>query len=159
MSTYRVVEPHPSASRPAIHTGRGGAGNIVSLKNTTTTSSTEATGPASLTRLDSHPQKHFISGRGGAGNVHRASERAIFSFDEELERQLRLEKEVAPIFHVGRGGAGNTVVADGFVGSRQHSSMARSVSSASSGESNGASIKDRAKKSLEARWGKIMGHS
>jgi len=37
-----------------------------------------------------------MGGRGGAGNVFPASERAIFSFDEELERQLRWERDVAP---------------------------------------------------------------
>lgn len=40
--------------------------------------------------------------------MHRCpSERAIFSFDEELEQQLRRDARAAPIYHVGRGGAGN----------------------------------------------------
>ncbi|KAK2753070.1 hypothetical protein FQN55_005030 [Onygenales sp. PD_40] len=157
--SYRVVEPHPSTTaRPVIHTSRGGAGNIVSLKNTTTTPGQTATGPASLTRLDSRPQKRFTSGRGGAGNIHSSGERAIFSFDEELERQLRREKEVAPVFHVGRGGAGNTIVPDGFDLARK-SSGTGSVQSASSTESNADSIKNKARRSLEARWGKFMGLS
>lgn len=49
-----------------------------------------------------------MSGRGGAGNLYHASERAIFSFDEELEQQMRQMQDLAPICHVGRGGAGNT---------------------------------------------------
>ncbi|PGH15326.1 hypothetical protein AJ79_02492 [Helicocarpus griseus UAMH5409] len=159
--SYRVVEPHPSVphtSRPAMHTSRGGAGNVISLKNTTTTPAQSATGPASVTRLDNRTPTRYTSGRGGAGNVHSSSERAIFSFDEELERQLRREKEVAPVFHVGRGGAGNTVVPDGFDLSRKHSGG--SVQSASStGSNNSDALKDKTRRNLEARWGKFMGFS
>jgi hypothetical protein len=111
-SGYRVIEPHPSVphtTRPAVYTGRGGSGNVISLKNTKTTDSRTATGPASLTRLDSRTPTTFTSGRGGAGNVHSSSERAIFSFDEELERDLR---RAAPVYHVGRGGAGNMIYRD-----------------------------------------------
>jgi hypothetical protein len=53
------------------------------------------------------PRKTFTAGRGGAGNVYPSSERAIFSFDEELEAQLNQERHAAPVYHVGRGGAGN----------------------------------------------------
>ncbi|OJD11607.1 hypothetical protein AJ78_07651 [Emergomyces pasteurianus Ep9510] len=158
---YHLVEPHPSiprSSRPGMHTSRGGAGNVISLKSTTTTPGQSATGPASVTRLDNRPQDRFTSGRGGAGNVHSYGERAIFSFDEELERQLRREKEVAPVFHVGRGGAGNTVIPDGFDLTRKYSGG--SMKSASSTESIGADpLKNKSRKSLEARWGKFMGYS
>ncbi|KAI5286233.1 hypothetical protein KEM54_006942 [Ascosphaera aggregata] len=115
---YRIVEPHPSASRAtAIHTCRGGAGNICSLKNTPTTPGPSAQGPPSLTRLDTRtPSKHYIAGRGGAGNIrHTAYEqRPIFSFDEELElvakREQSSRRGAAPVFTaVGRGGAGNLV--------------------------------------------------
>jgi hypothetical protein len=34
-------------------------------------------------------------------------ERLIFSFDEELERQRRVLAHAAPVYHFGRGGAGN----------------------------------------------------
>lgn len=157
MSSYRVVEPHPTtpnSSRPAIHTSRGGAGNVVSLKNTTTTPGQSATGPPSVTRLDSRSQRCFMSGRGGAGNVHSSSERAIFSFDEELECQLRREKEVAPVFHVGRGGAGNMVQPEGFGLFRKHSAV-ESVGSSSSSDSNSDSIKNKARKNI----GKFVGLS
>lgn len=107
--TYSVIEPHPSvpnSSRPAIHTSRGGAGNVINLKETKTTDSREAMGPPSRTRLGSHTPRTFQTGRGGAGNVRYASERPMFSFDEELERELR---HAAPVYHVGRGGAGNAI--------------------------------------------------
>ncbi|PGH08445.1 hypothetical protein GX51_01272 [Blastomyces parvus] len=159
---YHLVEPHPSishSSRPVTHTARGGAGNIVSLKTTTTTSGQSATDTAPATLRDTRPQDRFASGRGGAGNVHSYGERAIFSFDEELERQLRREKEVAPVFHVGRGGAGNRVIPDGFDMSRKYSGG--SVKSASSTESIGADpLKNTTRRmSLEARWGKFLAYS
>ncbi|KKK19452.1 hypothetical protein P175DRAFT_0497438 [Aspergillus ochraceoroseus IBT 24754] len=151
---YHVIEPHPSVSRPALHTARGGAGNVISLKNTKTTDSHMATGPASLTRLDSHVAPTFKSGRGGAGNVHNSSERAIFSFDEELERDLR---QAAPVYHVGRGGAGNMIYTDnGSILSRKFS-----ASSQGSARSAGSSTSDRARdfalRGLEKGWGKLKG--
>ncbi|EXJ94846.1 hypothetical protein A1O1_03244 [Capronia coronata CBS 617.96] len=106
---YSIVEPHPSV--PATHyfsTGRGGAGNVTRAPSSVT-QGTDATGPASRIWVES-PETHrktFTAGRGGAGNVYPASERAIFSFDEELERQLSQERHAAPVYHVGRGGAGN----------------------------------------------------
>ncbi|PWY88523.1 hypothetical protein BO70DRAFT_286362 [Aspergillus heteromorphus CBS 117.55] len=150
---YRVIEPHPSiphTSRPALHTARGGAGNVINLKGTRTTDSRTATGPASLTRLDSNVPSTFTSGRGGAGNVHSSSERAIFSFDEELERGLR---RAAPVYHVGRGGAGNMIFGDD-----SSSSLSRkfSVSSNSTSSSTG-STRERALRGLEKGWGKLRG--
>ncbi|KAL2835207.1 hypothetical protein BDW59DRAFT_137323 [Aspergillus cavernicola] len=156
---YRVVEPHPSiphTSRPALHTARGGAGNIISLKNTMTTDSRSATGPASLTRLDSHAPTSFTTGRGGAGNIHDTSERAIFSFDEELEREMR---RAAPVYHVGRGGAGNMMHRNGD----KESILSRkySASSRTSAKSNISSTSDRARdmalRGLEKGWEKIKG--
>jgi len=151
MPKYRVVEPHPSTNCPAMHTGRGGAGNVISLRGTVTTVGEYAEGPASLTPLDAHPPKNFLSGRGGAGNVHSYSERAIFSFDEELERQMRREKEVAPVFHIGRGGAGNTIDSDGL-----DLAWKRRGTSVGTNSSNG-SVMQRARRSLEAGWGKLTG--
>ncbi|GAQ34247.1 hypothetical protein AtubIFM55763_007023 [Aspergillus tubingensis] len=147
---YRVVEPHPSVphtSRPALHTARGGAGNVINLKGTKTTDSRSATGPASLTRLDSNVPSTFKSGRGGAGNVHSSSERAIFSFDEELERDLR---RAAPVYHVGRGGAGNMVFSDD-----SSSTLSRKFSGSSS--SSSGSARERALRGLEKGWGKLRG--
>ena len=113
-SRYSIVEPHPSAtSHTPILTGRGGAGNITKVPASVTRGS-DASGPASqFSSLSSHSpslkSRTFLSGRGGAGNIqhHPPSERAIFSFDEELERQLSQDRHAAPVYHVGRGGAGN----------------------------------------------------
>lgn len=158
-SNYRVVEPHPSVphtTRPAVYTGRGGSGNVISLKNTKTTNSREATGPASLTRLDSRTPSTFTSGRGGAGNVHASSERAMFSFDEELERDLR---RAAPVYHVGRGGAGNMMYRDD---SSSASVLSRRQSAASSNTTSSTdSVADRARnmarRGIEKGWGKLKG--
>lgn len=158
-AAYLVVEPHPSVPntrRPALHTSRGGAGNVISLRNTQTTDSQTATGPASLTRLNSGSATTYKSGRGGAGNVHSSSERAIFSFDEELEREMRREKDIAPVFHVGRGGAGNLV----FSSERSPYGLERreSSTSSSSNESLADRAKERARHSLERTWSRLTGH-
>ncbi|CRG87461.1 hypothetical protein PISL3812_04479 [Talaromyces islandicus] len=156
-NAYLVVEPHPSvpnSRRPAMHTSRGGAGNVISLRNTKTTDSLSATGPASLTRLDSRVPATFKSGRGGAGNVHSSSERAIFSFDEELEREMRRENAIAPVIHVGRGGAGNMISgSDKYSLERKYSST-----SSSSNESLADRAKERARNSLERTWSRLTGH-
>ncbi|KAF9891959.1 hypothetical protein FE257_002922 [Aspergillus nanangensis] len=153
---YRVIEPHPSVphtSRPAIHTARGGAGNVISLKNTKTTDSQSATGPPSLTRLNSRVPTTFKSGRGGAGNVHSSSERAIFSFDEELEREMR---RAAPVYHVGRGGAGNMMYRDDDSAlSRKFSASSKATSSST--QSTASAARDKALRGLERGWGKLKG--
>ena len=109
-SRYSIVEPHPSAAPTTpILTGRGGAGNITKVP-TSVTRGSDASGPASHFSSHAAPltSRTFLTGRGGAGNIHHPpSERAIFSFDEELERQLSQERHAAPVYHVGRGGAGN----------------------------------------------------
>ncbi|KAJ5109200.1 hypothetical protein N7456_005875 [Penicillium angulare] len=158
-SNYRVIEPHPSvphSTRPAVYTGRGGSGNIVSLKNTKTTESRTATGPASLTRLDSRTPSTFTTGRGGAGNVHSSSERAIFSFDEELERDTR---RAAPVYHVGRGGAGNMIYRDdassNFSLTRKYSAASTATNSSSGSVADRA--RDMARRGLEKGWGKLKG--
>jgi len=101
-----------------------------------------------------------MGGRGGAGNVFPASERAIFSFDEELERQLRWERDVAPVYHVGRGGAGNMM--HGVSGSerklqerRMSDDSGASLASASSrGSESGADVFNRG---VKKGWKKIVG--
>ncbi|KAJ9624970.1 hypothetical protein H2203_004921 [Taxawa tesnikishii (nom. ined.)] len=116
-SSYQVTEPHPSVPRSSyIHAGRGGAGNYKRYNSSELTKGPEATGPASLAILSPPPtgsRTMFTSGRGGAGNTFKRSEsqRAIFSFDEELEREQRMRENQskAPVYHIGRGGAGNLV--------------------------------------------------
>jgi len=39
--------------------------------------------------------------------MYAGSERPMFSFDEELTRERAREEDAAPVYHVGRGGAGN----------------------------------------------------
>jgi len=101
-----------------------------------------------------------MGGRGGAGNVFPSSERAIFSFDEELERQLRWERDVAPVYHVGRGGAGN--VGHGASVERKSASVRRasedSGASMSSQESAvSESGADAFNRSVKKGWKKIVG--
>ena len=108
---YSITEPHPSV--PTTHMagyGRGGAGNMVRVNPSNITTGATATGPASAGKLRS-PQAnaYFSTGRGGAGNVHKETERAIFSFDEELARQQKMMDHQTPYYHVGRGGAGNLI--------------------------------------------------
>lgn len=108
-SPYTIVEPHPSVApqQRYIGTGRGGAGNAVKAPSSVTRGS-DASGPASRASDASiyTPRRAFISGRGGAGNYMNESPR-IFSFDEELQHQMKQSKNVAPVYRVGRGGAGN----------------------------------------------------
>ncbi|KAF2202295.1 hypothetical protein GQ43DRAFT_430899 [Delitschia confertaspora ATCC 74209] len=149
MPSYHITEPHPSV--PASHiyySGRGGAGNITRVKPNTTTSGPNASGPASLVKLTPPPSNAlFTSGRGGAGNVHREKERAMFSFDEELEQQERLREHAAPVYHIGRGGAGNLI--DEMKPRVQRQGSASSTSSAGSTASNGV------RGSMENAWMKV----
>lgn len=110
-SHFQLIEPHPSASHSNVYgCGRGGAGNHARIDPSLVTKGSDATGPASRTKLPPPPSNaQSLTGRGGAGNVRRSGERAIFSFDEELEAQQRLQDKSAPVYHIGRGGAGNAV--------------------------------------------------
>lgn len=126
---YQVTEPHPTVSSYA-RTGRGGAGNT--FKAPKTSNGSTAKGPASLFEhgLPTSSSK-FSSGRGGAGNIHAPSERAIFSFDEELALQSTQEQRAheGAVWHVGRGGAGNWATERPSSGRKD---------STSSGDSNGS---------------------
>lgn len=86
--------------------GRGGAGNKTRPPPPTSiTTTTRLTDDSRYT----HSNHAFTTGRGGAGNLHPSGdERPMFRFDEELERD-RVRGEVAPVYHVGRGGSGNAV--------------------------------------------------
>ncbi|MCJ1365565.1 hypothetical protein MMC16_004689 [Acarospora aff. strigata] len=143
---FHLTEPHPSVPRSSyLHSGRGGAGNYKYIDASTITSPSSATGPASATRLPASDARAFTSGRGGAGNVHRGAERAIFSFDEELDRQRVVEAKVAPVYHIGRGGAGN------LIDDRRPSLESERHGSASSIMSNHSDASDhKARTSVEA---------
>ncbi|RMZ82157.1 hypothetical protein DV738_g1836, partial [Chaetothyriales sp. CBS 135597] len=154
--SYSIIEPHPSAqSNTYIYTGRGGAGNFTKTPSSVTRGA-DASGPASRlppSVLSSHHPKAFLTGRGGAGNVQSPSERAIFSFDEELERELSRERHAAPVYHVGRGGSGNRYALPSPLSRPRPSddqSSARSTSSAESGA-------DYATKKMTQGWKKLTG--
>lgn len=149
MLSYQITEPHPSI--PAsnyVHAGRGGAGNITKVNPKNVTAGPDATGPASRIALSSPPaDAYFTTGRGGAGNVHREKERSIFSFDEELAQQRRVMENAAPVYHIGRGGAGNLVDEMHPRASRQNS--ASSTLSAGSNASQGG------RGSIEEAWHRV----
>ena len=140
-SNYNIVEPHPSVTprQKYIATGRGGAGNAV-LAPTSVTRGSDASGPASRASVASMsaPRTSFISGRGGAGNFSTEAPR-MFSFDEELQSQMRQSKNIAPVYRVGRGGAGNFHRAStnndekNLLSRRDSNNSASSTSSAESG--------------------------
>jgi hypothetical protein len=153
--SYSLVEPHPHTTSPYTHTARGGAGNIVkpsSLQPFTTSAST------TRSSLGYKQPTTFKSGRGGAGNVHHSSEHAIFSFDEELERQMRQQEAMAPVYHVGRGGAGNMIYA-GSSASRRKDSETASARSTSSAESGADAATKGVRRSLEKGWARVVGAS
>lgn len=148
-SSYRITEPHPSVpSSQYLYSGRGGAGNLAHVDPKSLTKGTSASGPASRTSLP--PTRSYASGRGGAGNLRaHAPERPMFSFDEELERQRRMMEHSAPVYHIGRGGAGN-FGSEGSSGRR--SSAGSDASSASSTDHNGGA---GVRNSLEGTWSRI----
>ncbi|EXJ88790.1 hypothetical protein A1O3_01854 [Capronia epimyces CBS 606.96] len=163
---YSIVEPHPSV--PPTHyfsTGRGGAGNVTKAPSSVTQGN-NASGPASRiwTEAPQTQRKTFIAGRGGAGNVYPASERAIFSFDEELERQLSQERHAAPVYHVGRGGAGNikasgtsasahNVLLNGTASARRQSEDSFASFSSQSSESGADQFNRSVKKGIKKMLG------
>lgn len=69
--------------------------------------------------------------------MHREKERAMFSFDEELAQQERLRESAAPVYHIGRGGAGNLI---------DEAPKERSGSTSSSGSGKSG------RKSVESAW-------
>jgi hypothetical protein len=150
MVSFHITEPHPSikSSSSYIYSGRGGAGNLHRIKaSDNITNGPTASGPASRVKLSPPPTTaYYASGRGGAGNMHREKERAMFSFDEELQQQERLRSQQAPVYHVGRGGSGNFVSESKPKSQRQNSSS--SVESVQS-------EKDGVRRSAEAVWGRL----
>ncbi|MCJ1259248.1 hypothetical protein MMC24_007084 [Lignoscripta atroalba] len=136
---FHLTEPVPHTSY--IHTGRGGAGNRTHVPPPSTHASSTNYTPAPRPTTNNKP---IHSGRGGAGNIHPASERAIFSFDEELSRE-----RITPVYHVGRGGVGN------FVDERRVSNESGttrrngSADSMTSRESAGSDGPTTARKSVE----------
>ena len=150
---YSIIEPHPRATKPYIHTSRGGAGNVVT--STSATKWDRSSSTASRASLASTAQPNpFTLGRGGAGNVHHNSERTIFSFDEELQREMRQKEAMAPVYHVGRGGAGNVSHLPDSSSMRKNSETA-STRSTSSAESGADTATRAIRKNLSIGWHKV----
>lgn len=105
-----LTEGAPTSIR-VFHSGRGGAGNYHTVPKNLPNPPTSILAP-SMTNTSTSSNTKFYAGRGGAGNARTHSERAVFSFDEELERDRMLHEHHAPVYSVGRGGAGNMVAAD-----------------------------------------------
>jgi hypothetical protein len=147
MPNYRITEPHPSVPASNVYyAGRGGAGNVTRVNPKDLTDGPNATGPASRIKLSSPPADSlFTSGRGGAGNIHREKERAMFSFDEELAQQERLREHAAPVYHIGRGGAGNYI-------DEMHPRPHRQNSASSNGSSDSET---GVRRSVESAWGRV----
>lgn len=123
---FQLIEGTPVHDAGAYyHAGRGGAGNYRRL---TTAPITTAPIP---TPQPTSSSRFFFGGRGGAGNVKPKSERAIFSFDEELERDRLFHEHHAPVYSIGRGGAGNIVPCEA-IATRSHYSGGSMPSSAES---------------------------
>ncbi|KAG0636728.1 hypothetical protein HOY80DRAFT_976243 [Tuber brumale] len=64
--------------------------------------------------------------------MRHKSERAIFFFDEELEREKVIRENRAPVYSIGRGGAGNIVSAESPMRTGSDYSMVDSLLSAKS---------------------------
>jgi hypothetical protein len=139
---YQVTEPVPSVpTTNFVHGGRGGAGNYRRVDPSKRTAVPRPNGRASsINSQKSAVSAVYSCGRGGAGNMIPGTERAIFSFDEELTRERVREEAAAPIYHVGRGGAGN------FAKRELGDDSASRLSSS-----------DSVRSGIEQIWGKISG--
>jgi len=161
--TYRVTEPHPSLPQTTyMHSGRGGAGNTKHIDPTSCSTSTGVTSSSftnsSASRTPAITSSYYATGRGGLGNMHAAylSERPIFSFDEELERQARMQASMAPVYHIGRGGAGNLVAStDGAGMARRTASSLGEGSSSSKASSSAGPSSGAMRTSLEGTWSRL----
>jgi hypothetical protein len=142
--SFHLTEPHPSAGA-YMYSGRGGAGNAMRIKANEVTPGPTASGPASRTKLPPPPTGSiYATGRGGAGNMKK-TERAMFSFDEELAQQERLRSQQAPVYHIGRGGAGNLI--DEMKPRSQRMNSTSSTSSVESVQSDKDSVRGSVERS------------
>ncbi|KAF2151426.1 hypothetical protein K461DRAFT_269659 [Myriangium duriaei CBS 260.36] len=93
----RMLPLPPTSAR--MMTGRGGAGNARA-----TSTSAAVVKPVIKTRSSSES-----SASSSTSDMDSPSQRAMFSFDEELQRDQRMRDNAArtPVYHIGRGGAGN----------------------------------------------------
>lgn len=151
--TYSVTEPHPSVVKGGyIGTGRGGAGNYKHYKSSELSAGPSATGPAARVTLPQPETRNVAAGRGGAGNMFRATppafeaEQRVFQFDEEM---VKRREAAAPMYHIGRGGAANFVDETKPRANRMGSTD--STASISSERSTGSSVR----RSVEGAFGRM----
>jgi hypothetical protein len=158
MGSYTLREPHPTVAQNSYtHSGRGGAGNFFRAPITTSAAGVSTTyAPATTTTSSSSSSAgRFYSGRGGAGNAHKVSERHAMNFDEEYALADARDRRQST-GHVGRGGAGNVYgVAESVAAKkkRKHSSGADSVASSRDSESIAGSERSA------GFWGRLSGTS
>lgn len=126
MSSYTVTEPHPTVAQGSmVRTGRGGYANHVRAPVTT-----PASGVPSISKpMPPSSDRKIRTGRGGAANIHSASDVPAVSFDEQYKLQSHIEESSTRIMG-GRGGWGNMAKDDKT--SRRKSSDASSQRSGSS---------------------------
>ncbi|RPB13371.1 hypothetical protein P167DRAFT_553111 [Morchella conica CCBAS932] len=128
--TIQITEGSPVHDSGAYyHAGRGGAGNYRRLTSSFYSSTPPATTIPTTTPATTPHTQVFFGGRGGAGNIKPKTERAMFSFDEELERDRLFHQHHAPVYSIGRGGAGNVVPAHSNTVSTEPDSPRSSTSS------------------------------
>jgi len=121
----------PVYTSSVYHGGRGGAGNYRKV------TPAEVSARTTSSFIPSTTSKLFFGGRGGAGNVHPSTERAMFSFDEELERDRLIHEHHAPVYSIGRGGKGNLVSREDIATRSFYENNSTASSPRSSTSSNG----------------------
>lgn len=77
----------------------------------------------------------------------------MFSFDEELAQQERMREHAAPVYHIGRGGAGN--FHGSGEGSEKASRMNRTNSNSSTASSGSDASSNGMRRSIEGAWNKV----
>lgn len=80
----------------------------------------------------------------------------MFSFDEELEHQMKQARNVAPVYHVGRGGAGNLHRSSG-ASDGQYLLTRRASNNSNGSNSSAESGADIATRNLKKGLKKIAG--
>ncbi|KAI9865653.1 MAG: hypothetical protein M1813_002111 [Trichoglossum hirsutum] len=139
-----------------VRAGRGGAGNYRLVEPSpsplSSASSDSSSSTFSKVSFKSSNSVMFATGRGGAGNMHFTSERAMFHFDEELAQERQRPQAPAPIYRIGRGGAAN------FVHRREERSERRSMESQDSArDRNGLESEESSASGHWVIWRKIRG--
>jgi len=150
---FKLADPIPSA--PMYHTGRGGAGNYRRLP-TPLPAPTNSNALSQIPTNSSTRSNVFFSSRGGAGNVHPTSERAVFSFDEELAREQMIREHQPPVFSIGRGGSGNMVHSERAATRSFYSKKSGEIERTVSGQSGASGSRiERVRSGADKLWDRL----